>query len=402
MKYLERVNLRGMNFVKVQSLLIEGQDCRPSGLSQNPVTKNKRLWGRTLRAALVWLYYCVIARFIWSKQTTQPRPCTKTIQDPVKTYTKGQHALLSGLLTVFILSGCTSATQPKLNKPLVSPTADIIPQLQDESSLKRLVAIGRFSDESKRGQSIFVDENNNRLGKQASDILSSRLTASNKFILLERSDQALVDLESGKEDQAKKIGADFLILGSVSEFGRETVSEVGIFSRNKIQKATATVNVRLVNVKTSQIVYSEEATGSASAEANQVFGVGETAAYNSALDDRAISAAISKLVANIMNNLMDMPWQAYLLSHENGNYVISGGASQGIQSGIKLNVYKPGKLVKNPQTGQFIELPGKVVGQLEVVETLGVGESEISMTRLVSGRIDLNQLNEYRIREVKG
>jgi len=301
-------------------------------------------------------------------------------------------------LAVVSLTACTSATQPQYNEPLIQPP--IIDELSREkhSGLKRVVAIGRFSDETKRGQSIFVDNNNNRLGKQASDILSSRLTASNKFILLERSDIAL--LEAEKHAQTEKVGADYMIVGSVSEFGRETESEVGIFSRNKIQKASATVNIRLIDVKTSQVIYSEEASGSATAEANQVFGVGQTAAYNSALDDRAISAAISKLVGNVMNNLMDMPWQSYLLSHENGTFVISGGQSQGLEAGLKLNVYKPGKKVKNPQTGMLIELPGEVVGQLQVTQTIGSGESEISTAKLVSGDIVLKKLNDYRIREI--
>ena len=63
------------------------------------------------------------------------------------------------------------------------------------------------------------------------------------------------------------IGAQYLILGSVSEYGRSSESDVGIFSRNKIQKANVTVNVRLVDTKTSRVVFSEEATGEARVEA---------------------------------------------------------------------------------------------------------------------------------------
>jgi len=41
---LERVDLSSMNFVQLQGLLIAAQDCRPSGLSQNPATKSKWSW----------------------------------------------------------------------------------------------------------------------------------------------------------------------------------------------------------------------------------------------------------------------------------------------------------------------------------------------------------------------
>jgi len=33
-----------VNFVQLQGLLIEAQDCRPSGLSQNSATKSKGPW----------------------------------------------------------------------------------------------------------------------------------------------------------------------------------------------------------------------------------------------------------------------------------------------------------------------------------------------------------------------
>lgn len=301
---------------------------------------------------------------------------------------------------IVLLSACTSATKEKVNPAPKSSPVIATTTLQADNGLKRLIAIGRFSDESKRGSSFFVDNNNNRLGKQAGDILSARLAASGKFILLERADVGLVNDEKKLSgDSANLVGAKYILVGSISEFGRETTSEVGVFSRNKIQKATATVNVRLVDIETSEVIYSEEATGQATAEANRVFGVGETAAYNTALDDKAISAAISKLVANVMNNLLDEPWQSFILGQENGQLIIAGGNAQGLKQGTVLNVYEPGKSVTNPQTGKQIELPGKNVGKIEIELTAGQGDDEISFAKIISGQVDSAKLATYRIRE---
>ncbi len=302
---------------------------------------------------------------------------------------------------LLVIGGCTVATKPIINQAaqtsINSPSVNNPPFM----GLKRVVAIGRFSDESKNNSSFFVDDNNSKLGKQASDILSARLSASGKFVLLERSDISLINQENTlSNQQAQTVGAEYILLGSVSEFGRETTSDVGIFSRNKKQKATATVNVRLVNISTSEIIYSQEATGSATAEANQVFGVGEVAAHNTALDDKAISAAISKLTANIINTLMDKPWVSYLLSQQQGRYLIAGGTIQGIKSGDRFNVYLPGKKVTNPQTNKQIELPGKNVAIVEVTDLVGSGENEISVTKLVSGQISPDTLTDYRITEL--
>src|SRR5512133_2697374 len=51
---------------------------------------------------------------------------------------------------------------------------------------KRKVAIGRFSNETNYGRSLLADADLDRLGKQASDMLSSRLVQSQQFLVLER------------------------------------------------------------------------------------------------------------------------------------------------------------------------------------------------------------------------
>jgi len=301
-----------------------------------------------------------------------------------------------------LLSACTSSTRSVVNtienqKPQVSPS---IAQAK-QKHLKRVVAIGRFSDETKRGNSFWIDSNNNRIGKQASDILSSRLTESGKFMMLERTDIDILNSETNLNgEQLSVVGADFIILGSVSEYGRSTTSDVGIFSRNKKQTATVTVNVRLVNTKTSQVVYSEEATGEAIIEANAVFGVGEKAGYDSSLDDKALSAAISKLVSNIMENLLDAPWQAYILSSQDSQYLMSGGQEQGIKLGDKFQVLSKGKRIKNPQTGGFVELPGKQIATIKIVGFVGTGSNALSVASLESGAIGIANLKDYVVREL--
>lgn len=50
-------------------------------------------------------------------------------------------------------------------------------------TIKRKVAIERFSNETQYGKGIFYDKENDPMGKQALDILSAKLAASGKFIL---------------------------------------------------------------------------------------------------------------------------------------------------------------------------------------------------------------------------
>lgn len=304
-------------------------------------------------------------------------------------------------LALVSLAACTSATREVVNKPVTSqPAVSATLAQPQEKSLKRVVAIARFSDETKRGNVFLVDNNADRLGKQASDILAARLTETQKFIMLERADlDKVLREQSFSGAEVKSIGSDYLIVGSVSEFGRSTNSEVGVFSRNKIQTATATVNVRLINTRTGQVVYSEEATGEARVEANTVLGVGERAAYDTAINDRALSAAISKLVSNITENLLDAPWQAYLVSKQGNNFLMTGGKAQGIQLNDTFAVATQGEQVRNPQTGLFITLPGNDIAVLRVVGFVGEGDNELSVCQLVSGSLDGTDLQQLVVKE---
>ena len=64
--------------------------------------------------------------------------------------------------------------------------------------------------------------------------------------------------------QEEGVGVDYLIVGSVSEFGRSVESESGVFSRTKTQKAYAKVNVRLIDVSTGRILPSSAPVGNVS------------------------------------------------------------------------------------------------------------------------------------------
>lgn len=305
------------------------------------------------------------------------------------------------LLLPFLLQACATVKTPEVkvvpeNKPEISKTL-----AQTGKTLKRKVAIARFTNETKYGQGFFYDKNDDRLGKQAMDILSAKLAATEKFILLERSDVNQIIQEKGMNNISESnIPADYLILGSVSEFGRKTTSDVGVFSRVKKQTAYAKVNIRLVDVRTSQIIYSEEGEGEATTEAGTVLGVGERADYDATLNDKVISAAISKLVNNIIERLLDKPWRSYILSLEDSNIIISGGKSQGIKEGDVFKVYKRGNKVNNPQTNITIELPGKEVASIKVVSTFGSTEAEeISYCQKVSGEVPAQNFNEFYIQE---
>ena len=288
--------------------------------------------------------------------------------------------------------------------PLVAPAQNVIDATQNnaveeapEFFLKRKVGIARFSNETKSGATFLVDQSGDRLGKQAADILSARLTETGRFLMFERLDADNVSAEqmlAGLKDEGVSI--DYLIVGSVSEFGRSKESESSIFQRKMTQKAYAKVNVRLIDVETGRIIFASEGAGEATSEAKKTFGAGTSAAYDQSLTDKSISAAISQLISNLVENMTNKPWKSYLLSKEGDDFFISGGPSQGLSPGTRLVVYENGKEVKNPQTGATVTLPGKQVATVEVVTSFGEDEfNEISLVSVASGTISKSLENYY-------
>lgn len=307
------------------------------------------------------------------------------------------------ILFISFISFCTFA-QAQRKTEIVEPVKQDVAD-PGQRGIKRKVAIGRFSNETQYAKGIFYDKENDPMGKQALDILSAKLAASGKFLLLERSDIASLLEEAKKSDNGlATIGADYMIIGSITEFGRKNTGKNGVFTNVKTQTVEAAVAIRLVDVSTGLIIYSDEGKGSAEITTKTTMGVGGQASYDATLSDKAISEAIGQLVENIINKCTDKPWRTFFLSFDNDAQLIAGGASQGIKVGDTFAVKTKGKKVKNPLTGVMIELPGKQIGTVTISATSGdTPETEFSFVTFTGDgtTIDAEKLTEYYIEEIK-
>ena len=272
------------------------------------------------------------------------------------------------LCVAVLLAALATSSQAQRKTQIVESAKPT--QVPDGKTIKRKVAIGRFSNETQYAKGVFYDKENDPMGKQALDILSAKLAASGKFLLLERSDLAQLLEEAKKSENGESglqsIGADYLIIGSITEFGRKNTGKEGVFTSTKMQTVEAGVAIRLVDVSTGLIVYSDEAKGQAQITTRSTLGVGGRADFDATLSDKAISEAIGQLVENIINKCTDKPWRTFFLTYDADAQMIAGGASQGVKEGDTFAVKTRGKKVKNPQSGMMIELPGKQIGTVTV------------------------------------
>ena len=281
--------------------------------------------------------------------------------------------------SIFAMFSAPLATSARAQSELASPAAG--------KSLKHKIAVGRFSNETRYGQSLLREPGDDPLAKQAADILTAYLVQTGKFLLFERPDLAAIEKEQSRVG-GQTVGVDSLILGSVVEFGRTEDGKRGLFNKERVQRASAKVAIRLVDVRTGLAFYSVTGKGEATTETKTILGMGSTSKFDGTLTDKALSVAVEDMLEELVNTLTNRPWKTDVLAIDGAQIFVAGGQRQGLKIGDRLKVMKPGKTVKSAQSGFDISLPATEIATLKVQSFFGESEvNEGSVVELVSGTL---------------
>jgi curli biogenesis system outer membrane secretion channel CsgG len=208
-------------------------------------------------------------------------------------------------VTFLVLGGCATETSKSIQTPQVLAAAT--PYMGQKTP----VSIGKFENRSSFLRGIFTD-GVDRLGNQAKTILISHLQQSNRFNVLDRENLSETRQEAMFKNQGQQIkGADFVVTGDVTEFGRKEVGDqqlFGLLGRGKEQIAYSKVTLNIVNIKTSEVVYSVQGAGEYTLSNREIIGFGGTASYDSTLNgkvlDFAVREAVDKLSKAVDSGLM--------------------------------------------------------------------------------------------------
>jgi curli biogenesis system outer membrane secretion channel CsgG len=308
--------------------------------------------------------------------------------------------LLLGCAALAVWTSPVCAGVPKAATEVAAPSA--LTAEPTRPTLKRKIAVGRFTNSTRYGKALLMDAERDPLADQAADMLTARLVDSGQFLIFERSDLDLLTREQGTGTSKNFVGVDALVVGSVTEFGRKVEGKSGFLNSRMRQIASATVEVRLVDVSTGQAFFSTTGTGTASVEIGEVAGFGSRAGYDSTLNDKAISAAISDLMTNVVQKLQERRWFTDVLQVRGEQVFLSGGPSQGLKVGDALAVETRGETVTSGQTGLPITLPGQSVARLEVISFFGeTAETEGAIARIVQGQVPSTDLKLLRVVETR-
>lgn len=214
--------------------------------------------------------------------------------------------LITTILSTTLLVGCATESHRTIE------TAKVETAGTQYNGPRTAVSIGKFANRSTYQQGIFSD-GVDRLGSQAQTILITHLQQTGRFNVLDRANMSVLEQEAGITGQKQTLkGASYVITGDVTEFGRKTTGDrqlFGILGRGKEQVAYAKVNLNIVNVQTSEVVYSSLGAGEFSLSNREVVGFGGTAGYDSTLNGKVLELAIRDAVNNLTTDIDRGVWR---------------------------------------------------------------------------------------------
>ena len=174
------------------------------------------------------------------------------------------------------------------------------------SGPKTTLVVGQFNNRSNYMQGLF-SSGEDRLGNQAKTILKTHLQQTNRFNIVDRENMEGIQQEAQYAGQQQRIkGARYTITGGVSEFGRKETGDkqlFGIVGSGKKQIAYAKVSINVVDVVTSEIIYSAQGAGEYALNNREVLGFGGTAGYDATLNGKVLNLAITEAVNKMVRDL---------------------------------------------------------------------------------------------------
>jgi curli biogenesis system outer membrane secretion channel CsgG len=245
--------------------------------------------------------------------------------------------------------------------------------------LKKKMAIAKFENVTRFGK--------RRLGENITDVLSTELSKTNRFILLERAevdkilDQVALSqtgLTEGSLEQIQLMDADFILTGTVTHYAVTTTGSSNLITQSKKQKAEVAADVRIIDVRSGEIILSETGRGISEKEFDKVLGMGESGGYDESLEMDAFRSAVINLTENIISTLDKSPWACDVVKISDNNIYIDAGKKSNLTLGTILDVFQRGEAIRS-LSGKIIGYEERIIGSGSIVEFFGADGSIVEV-----------------------
>jgi curli biogenesis system outer membrane secretion channel CsgG len=236
------------------------------------------------------------------------------------------------------------------------------------------------------------------------EVLTSELTKTGKFIVLER--KALADINAEQElgasgkvnvETASKagsiIGAQILVRCAISEYAYTQTGTSGSLKMIKglslgatVLRAQVGIDTRVYDAKTSEVLASAVSRGTATAKGADIkftdtkMDAGAGGFMTTPLG-QASREALAGAVQFIVAKVADAAWEARVIRAEGKDIYLNAGEESGVSVGEKFGIFRGGEALIDPSTGTDLGTPDRQVG----VVLVKVVRPKYAVAELVSG-----------------
>ncbi len=251
---------------------------------------------------------------------------------------------------------------------------------------KRRIGVSEFVNKTTYGQG--------RLGGSATDILVTELTKSGKFIVVERDRMEKIMEEQKLQSQGmtdpqtaaqvgRILGLEAIVVGAVSQFGVKTEGSDYLISQTKKQVADVTVDIRLVDVQSGQVLMADSGKGQAKSKKGSFLGMGTKGGYDETIEGEALRAAIVQFVTNIDSQLNKKAWSCMVADASGDGIYLNAGQDSGMSVGMKLDCFSQRGEIRDPRSNLVIGHREEYLGMVEIQRYCG-DTGDCSIARMIN------------------
>ncbi len=241
-----------------------------------------------------------------------------------------------------------------------------------------------------------------RLGPSCEDWLVNNLVNSGNFRVIERAQLESVlaeqglSLSGGVDDKTavsvgKLLGCQLILHGAITDFSMQKAGAHGAFGVGfSAKKTTAegTLDIRLINTTTAEIVFAAQEKGSHSFSKVSVAGFGGGMDYDESQARQIFEPAVQRIVQQIVDKtdqIKDSLGSVAVLQGKvakvgDGKVYISIGSTDGVKEGDTYAVFRLGEAIIDPDSGTVLGQDKTRIGKFTVTkvmaEHLSIGVAE--------------------------
>jgi len=309
-----------------------------------------------------------------------------------------KRVLLTGLLWIIVTFGFSVAFGPP-DEDYPSREQKKAEKKAEEAKckgLKKSITVYKFEPKAPGSRS--------EVGDTLTDMLQTALVNTGCFIVVERAELEQIMKEQKLAEQGKTapssaakagslVGAQVIVMGAITAFEeQERGGAIGGITRSGrvggiiTNKAKVTLDMRLVDTTTGEILQTATASGDASQTGALIGGipVGDikigTAAWQKTPIGNAAREAIENAVKIILDKMITLPWQAKIAQVKEEKIYINAGENAGMKVGDSYYVYSVGEPITDPDTGSILGVEETKAAVLEIIAV----QEKLSIAKVLS------------------